>query len=359
MQEAEQLTMTQRDRDRLVALKKADKKLITQREAATEMGVTERHMRRLLKALRTGGDKGILHGLRGTEVEPQDRGRLSGGSPIVIPGLNPAATSTPNLVVFGGKQGNLYLADRSHMPGSTTVRPGCGTDASKDTSLLPPGIQPQFGTRGPLNVFGPYSDTLSNTDYAKSRSTPAYFQVADGTSYIFHTGSSKVNANSTTTVPPGIARLKIVTASGQPAYAALDQYESTLSLLSPGSPVVTSNGSSSAVLWVPVANVLRSVNFLTTTSHPILYAFDPFTFKILWQSTTSQLNVAGSTAPSRWCTARCSWGRTGFKRSGSARFLRRSRSTPADQRQAFSSRTNSSRAGTATPSRARWTSRAS
>jgi len=34
--------MTQRDRDRLVALKKAKKKLITQRQAAEEIGVTER-----------------------------------------------------------------------------------------------------------------------------------------------------------------------------------------------------------------------------------------------------------------------------------------------------------------------------
>jgi len=34
--------MTQRDRDRLVALKKAKKKLITQRQAAEEIGVAER-----------------------------------------------------------------------------------------------------------------------------------------------------------------------------------------------------------------------------------------------------------------------------------------------------------------------------
>ena len=38
MQEG-QLLMTQADRDRLVALKKAKKKLITQREAAEELGV--------------------------------------------------------------------------------------------------------------------------------------------------------------------------------------------------------------------------------------------------------------------------------------------------------------------------------
>jgi hypothetical protein len=37
--------MTQRDRDRLVAPKKAKKKLITQRQAAEEIGQTERHAR--------------------------------------------------------------------------------------------------------------------------------------------------------------------------------------------------------------------------------------------------------------------------------------------------------------------------
>ena len=35
--------MTQKDRDRLVALKKAKRKLIAQREAAEELHVTERH----------------------------------------------------------------------------------------------------------------------------------------------------------------------------------------------------------------------------------------------------------------------------------------------------------------------------
>ena len=37
------LLMTQAERDRLVALKKAKKKLITQKEAAEELGITERN----------------------------------------------------------------------------------------------------------------------------------------------------------------------------------------------------------------------------------------------------------------------------------------------------------------------------
>jgi transposase len=57
--------MTQAERDRLVALKKAKKKLITQREAAEEMGLSVRQVKRLLYALKKRGDKAVVHGLRG------------------------------------------------------------------------------------------------------------------------------------------------------------------------------------------------------------------------------------------------------------------------------------------------------
>src|SRR5882724_113270 len=57
--------MTQAERDRLVALKKAKKKLITQKEAAEELGITERHVRRLLRQLKRRGDKVVAHALRG------------------------------------------------------------------------------------------------------------------------------------------------------------------------------------------------------------------------------------------------------------------------------------------------------
>jgi transposase len=57
--------MTQRDRDRLVALKKAKKGLITQRAAAEEIGQSERHVRRLLKRLKGKGDGALVHALRG------------------------------------------------------------------------------------------------------------------------------------------------------------------------------------------------------------------------------------------------------------------------------------------------------
>jgi hypothetical protein len=64
MQEG-QLLMTQGDRDRLVALKKAKKNLITQREAAAELKLSIRQVQRLLDGLKQRGDKAVVHGLRG------------------------------------------------------------------------------------------------------------------------------------------------------------------------------------------------------------------------------------------------------------------------------------------------------
>lgn len=57
--------MTQADRDRLVALKKARKKVITQGEAGEELGLSIRQVQRLLEGLKEQGDKAVVHGLRG------------------------------------------------------------------------------------------------------------------------------------------------------------------------------------------------------------------------------------------------------------------------------------------------------
>jgi Helix-turn-helix domain len=62
-----QLLMSQAERDRLVAPKKAKKKLITQKQAAEEIGVTERQVRRLLRKLRRKGDRAVIHELRGRQ----------------------------------------------------------------------------------------------------------------------------------------------------------------------------------------------------------------------------------------------------------------------------------------------------
>ena len=57
--------MNQKERDRLVALKKAKKRLITQKQSAAEIGVSERQVRRMLRQLQERGDKAVIHAARG------------------------------------------------------------------------------------------------------------------------------------------------------------------------------------------------------------------------------------------------------------------------------------------------------
>ena len=190
---------------------------------------------------------------------------LAGGAVVVLPELGATNTSTPHLITFGGKQGNQYLVDRDHMPGGLISRPVCSMDSTTDKSLMPPGAQPQFGQRGPLNVFGPYSEIYDNTDYAKGRSTGAFFREADGTNFLFVAGSSKAAVNSMQTVPPCIVKLRVVLSPGSPAYLAVQASENTFGFLSPGSPWVTSNGTENAIVWVLVANVLRSASLVGST----------------------------------------------------------------------------------------------
>jgi transposase len=64
MQEG-QLLMTQAERDRLVTLRKTKKGLITRGQAAEELGLNIRQVKRLVKALKKRGDKVVVHGLRG------------------------------------------------------------------------------------------------------------------------------------------------------------------------------------------------------------------------------------------------------------------------------------------------------
>src|SRR5262249_8138167 len=55
---------------------------------------------------------------------------VAGSSPVVIPDLDPATTATPHLLAFGSKQGNVYLLDRDHLPGSLERRQACSQDAA-------------------------------------------------------------------------------------------------------------------------------------------------------------------------------------------------------------------------------------
>ena len=221
---------------------------------------------------------------------------LGGASPVLIPELDAASTETPRLVAFGGKQGTVYLLDRD-APGLSPRedhRPPCSADSTTDRSLQPPDPQPQYAARGPLNVFGPYSERYGQGDWAKMRTTPAYFRQADGSSVLFVSGTTRAAEDSTQAVPPAVARLRIVTSPGQAAYLAVEATADEAAFLSPGSPVVTSNEAADAVVWVLDANVRRSQPLVgPEVPHPVLYAFDAASLQLLWRSAPEQLEVGG------------------------------------------------------------------
>ena len=218
---------------------------------------------------------------------------LGAGGTIAID-LPGEATATPHLLVLGGKQGNLYLLDRDHMPGGTDRRQACATDPDTDGSLLAPDVQPHFGMRGPVNLFGPYSDYVSMLDQAKSRSTPAYFQAASGAAYVFATGSAKSGRDFSVSVPPGLARVRIVTEPGKPAFLRIDALEETQAFQNPGSPVISSNGGADGIVWVLDTNAPRSASLYgETPPRPVLYAFDAQSMKLLWKNAPGVLFPTG------------------------------------------------------------------
>ncbi|MCL1635099.1 ThuA domain-containing protein [Luteimonas sp. SX5] len=219
---------------------------------------------------------------------------LGSGGAVLLRDRDPATTATPQLMAVGGKQGNVYLLDRSRLPGRLDRRQPCGDDASKDGSLLPPTPQKQFGKRGPLNVFGPYSEQDAALDLARARSVPATFRDADGKDYLFVTGNTKAKQGSSTSVPPSVARLEVVTTPGRPAYLRIGRTQPTLVLGNPGSPFVTSDGARNAIVWILDENASRSALLQGPDApRPVLYALDAATLRILWQSAPGELFTSG------------------------------------------------------------------
>jgi hypothetical protein len=109
------LLMTQADRDRLVTLKKAKKKLITQRQAAEELSLSIRQVKRLLYVLKKHGDKAIVHGLRG---KPSNRRIEAGIAQQAVKIL-----SMPVYKGFGPTLAAEYLAKKHRIKASKeTVR---------------------------------------------------------------------------------------------------------------------------------------------------------------------------------------------------------------------------------------------
>src|SRR5947199_5335462 len=96
--------MNQVERDRLVTLRKAKKRLITIAEAAAELGITVCQVKRLLKALKRCGDKAVIHGLRGKR-SPRRLPEATKQEAIRI-------LSEPVYAGFGPTLAAEYLSDR-------------------------------------------------------------------------------------------------------------------------------------------------------------------------------------------------------------------------------------------------------
>jgi hypothetical protein len=97
-----ELLMTQTDRDRLVALKKARDGHITQRQAAAELKLTERQVRRKIAKLRQDGDGAVLHGLRGRKSNRRIDESVREKALAILSG--------PDYHDFGPKLASEYLA---------------------------------------------------------------------------------------------------------------------------------------------------------------------------------------------------------------------------------------------------------
>lgn len=220
---------------------------------------------------------------------------IGSSAPIVID-VPESVSATPRLLVLGGgKQGNIYLLDRDNMPGSLTKRQPCTIDPAEDLSLLAPEVQPEWKRRGPINLFKPFSDEIGAFDQAKSRTTASYFRDETGTIYVYVTGASKKGENFNTSTPPGLAKVKLVTSPNEPAFLRVDKLEMTQTFHNPGSPIVTSNGSRDAIVWMVDQNAPRTAYLYGPNApKPILYAFDALTLDLLWKSTPGELFTTGN-----------------------------------------------------------------
>ncbi len=219
---------------------------------------------------------------------------LGASSPTLID-LAANTSSTPHLLALGGaKQGNAYLLDREHLPGNLAQRQPCSDDAASDRSLLAPGPQPQFGARGPLNIFGPYTERDGMGDQARSRSTLAHFRNAAGIDYLFATGSAKTGAAQNVSAAPGLVRLQITSRPEQPSYLRLDREHDGLVLQNPGSPIVSSHGARDAIVWILDSNRPRSASLYGLDApQPVLYAVDAESMRLLWRSRPGELQPSG------------------------------------------------------------------
>ena len=220
---------------------------------------------------------------------------IGSSAPIVLD-MPASTTSTPNLLVMGGgKQGNIYLLDRDHMPGNATKRHPCTIDPADDGSLLAPEVQPEWKRRGPINLFKPFSDEIGAYDQAKSRTTASYYRDTNGDTWIYVTGASKKGENFNTSTPPGLAKVKLFTTPGEPAFLRVDKLETVTTFDNPSSPIVSSDGGKGAIVWLTDQNAARTANLWSEKPpQPSLFAYDAITLDKLYESKLGELYTTGN-----------------------------------------------------------------
>jgi competence ComEA-like helix-hairpin-helix protein len=226
-----------------------------------------------------------------TEARDVDVG--SSGAAI-LPDVDSKSVSEDPLLAVGGKQGNAYLIGQSSFTAPGDERRACSEDSETDKSMLAPEPQPQFGKRGPINIFGPYTDNEGMLDRAKNRATPAFFRNAVGDEYLFYAGAAKDPEDTNVSVAPGIVRLQLLRPAGSNPYLRIDGRAMDFVLQNPGPAVVSSNGGKDAIVWVFDENARRSARLTGPTApQPILYAIDPMTLKVIWKSSDGLLEASG------------------------------------------------------------------
>ena len=219
---------------------------------------------------------------------------LGSSGVAILPDISGSPAGADPLLAVGGKQGNAYLVGKSSLAAPGDERRPCSDDSSTDQSLLAPEPQPQFGKRGPANVFGPYSEISGMLDHARNRATPAFYRDAAGGEYLFYAGNSKDPDDDQISVAPSLVRMQLVRPAGANPYLRVDGRAMDFVLQNPGPAVVSSNGGKNGIVWVLDENAPRSA-ILTgpKAPHPVLYAIDPVTLKVIWKTDAGLLQASG------------------------------------------------------------------
>ena len=171
-----------------------------------------------------------------------------GGSSAVV--FDHPGSSTPHLVLTGGKDGLVYLADRDNLG-------GIGGEVQK------------------LRLFG-----SEEQGYGGSiKTTPAYFDDGKGGQYVFVTGNDS-GPNGT----QGIVALKLGLDAGKRSQVK-PVWSAGRPMFQPGAVVVSSNGADDAIVWVIESNKPDE----DTGPPGVLHAFNALTGNELYHSNQRDL----------------------------------------------------------------------